>query len=104
MNAFAIVEVFRFNPERDKKPRFQQYEVPYDKQKTVLDALEYIYENLDRSLAFREACKSGYCGICTLKVNGKSCLACTTYMSKKMRIEPISGRKVIRDLVVDLER
>jgi len=104
MSTFALVEVFRFNPECDKKPEFQQYKVPYDKQKTVLDVLEYIYENLDRTLAFREACRSGYCGICTIKVNGKACLACATYMSKKMKIEPISEQKVIRDLVVDLER
>ena len=104
MSDFAIVKVFRFNPEHDKEPRFQQYKVPYDKQKTVIDALEYIYENLDSSLAFRESCKSGYCGICSLKVNGKACLACATYMLKEMKIEPILRDKVIRDLEVDFER
>jgi len=104
MNGFATVEVFRFNPEYDEKPRFQLFEVPYDKQKTVLDTLEYIYENLDKSIAFREACRSGYCGMCTLRVNRKVCLACATYMVKAMKIEPPSRGKIVRDLVVDLER
>jgi len=104
MNGFAIVNVSRFNPECDKELKFHRFEVPYDAQKTVLDSLEYIYENLDSSLAFRSACRSGCCGICALKVNGKSCLPCATYMAKKMKIEPLSGFKIIRDLVVDLER
>jgi len=100
---FAAVKVFKYNPETDKTPTFRYFNVPYDKQYTILDTLEYIYTNLDSSLAFRRACQSGYCGICGVRVNGKNCLACATYMDKKMKIEPLPGFKIIRDLVVDFE-
>jgi fumarate reductase iron-sulfur subunit len=102
MGESAVVQVFRFNPQHDGKPVFQEFKVPYDEKKTVLDALRYIYENIDSSLAFRESCQSGVCGLCGLCVNGTACLACATYMTQKMKIEPLRGRTVIRDLVVDL--
>jgi succinate dehydrogenase/fumarate reductase iron-sulfur protein len=100
----SVVFVMRFNPGTDVTPVFQEYVIPYDPQKTVLDALQYIYEHVDRSLAFRGACQSGFCGVCGVNLNGRPCLACATYMSRKMRIEPLSGHKVIRDLVVDFNR
>jgi succinate dehydrogenase/fumarate reductase iron-sulfur protein len=102
MGESAVVHVFRFNPQDDERPVFQEFKVPYDKKKTVLDALQYIYESVDSSLAFRESCQSGFCGLCGLCVNGKTCLACATYMTKRMKIEPLHGRTIIRDLVVDL--
>jgi fumarate reductase iron-sulfur subunit len=43
---------------------------------SVLDVIRYIYENLDRTLSFREACKIGWCGCCVVIVNGKAALSC----------------------------
>jgi fumarate reductase iron-sulfur subunit len=100
----SIVFVMRYNPGADAAPVVEKYSIPYDPQKTVLDALYYIYEHEDRSLAFRGACKSGLCGVCGLNLNGRPCLACATYMAREMRIEPLSNYEVIRDLVVDYRK
>ncbi|MBU7043805.1 MAG: 2Fe-2S iron-sulfur cluster binding domain-containing protein [Theionarchaea archaeon] len=98
---YAHVQVFRFNPEQDTSPVFQEVKVPFQEHSTVLDALRYIYDHLDSSLAFRESCLAGLCGLCAVRVNGTVCLACSTYMSESMKIEPLPHRKIIRDLVVD---
>jgi len=100
-NGDAHLEVFRYNPEIDKFPVFQQITIPFHEHNTVLDALRYIYEHVDSSLAFRESCRAGLCGLCAVRVNGKVCLACSTYMCKTMTIEPVPKWKIIRDLVVD---
>ncbi|MBU6997605.1 MAG: 2Fe-2S iron-sulfur cluster binding domain-containing protein [Theionarchaea archaeon] len=104
MTESALVSIFRFNPEEDDCPRMEEFEIPFDPQKTVLEALQYIYEERDGSLAFRESCKSGFCGTCGMIVNGHPCLACTTYMKKEMTIEPLARHRVIRDLVVELKK
>lgn len=102
MNEIALVEVFRFNPKEDDQYRLDEFKVPYDPQKTVLEILQYIYEEKDRTIAFRGSCRSGFCNICGITVNGRPCLACTTCMEKNMVLEPLSNHDVIRDLVVEL--
>ena len=47
------LEVLRYNPETDGEPRFQRYEVPYREDWVVLDALNYVKENLDPTLSYR---------------------------------------------------
>jgi succinate dehydrogenase/fumarate reductase iron-sulfur protein len=100
-NEYAHVQIFRYDPHTDSSPAFQEVRVPFQKYTTVLDVLCYIYEHVDSSLAFRESCLAGLCGLCAVRVNGKVCLACSTYMEKIMKIEPIPRYSVIRDLVVD---
>lgn len=71
---------------------------------TVLDLLMKIKEDLDGTLAFRYACRMGLCGACTVKINGKPRLACTTMVADlggEITVEPIT-EKVIKDLVVDV--
>lgn len=81
---------------------FQTYQIPYENGKTVLDALEYIYTHLDGSLGFRYHCRAGYCVGCAVEVNGEPVLACTTYMTKDMSIRPLGKRRVVRDLITEL--
>jgi succinate dehydrogenase/fumarate reductase iron-sulfur protein len=101
MGGSGIVRIFRFDPGKDKKPRFQTFKgVPYAGMR-VTDVLNYIYQNLDQSLAFRYSCRAGLCGVCLLKVNGKACLSCHRIAEKEMTIEPPSRYVVIKDLVVD---
>ncbi len=40
------MEVMRYNPETDDAPHFVTYDVPYDEQTSLLDALGYIKDNL----------------------------------------------------------
>jgi len=96
------VKVLRFDPEKNPSPFFQEYVIPYDSQNTVLDALYYIYQWIDGTLAFRGSCfAGGWCSICTMKVNGKVLLACKHFMEKEMMIEPLPGYPVLKDLIVD---
>ena len=47
------VEVVRYNPEVDAAPHSAFYEVPYDEQTSLLDALGYIKDNLAPDLSYR---------------------------------------------------
>ena len=97
------VKILRYDPTKDSSPSFQEFIVPYERESTILDSLYYIYRHLDGSLAFRGSCfAGGWCGVCTVKVNGKVLLPCNHFMEKEMVIEPLPGHPVLRDLIVDL--
>jgi succinate dehydrogenase/fumarate reductase iron-sulfur protein len=97
----AIVKVFRFDPTDDKEPRYEAYEIPGEvwHNRKVMDVLRYIYQNLAPGLAFREVCYQGLCGCCTMRVNGKPALACDTFASQEMTIDPLNKNKVVKDLI-----
>lgn len=99
----ATIEVFRFDPNADKEPRYDKFEVPY-KGRTVLDVLRYIHENLDSTLVFRWACTKGFCRTCVVFVNGNPALACTKMAEKNMRIEPHKKFEILKDLIIDLDK
>lgn len=100
----VTARVFRYDPSRDDKPRYETYDVPYAKDMRILDVLHYIQENYDGSLAFRYSCRRRRCGTCTVMVNSKPVLACFGGAEKEMTIEPLPNLPIIRDLVVDTER
>jgi len=95
------VKILRFNPSTNGKAYFQSYDVPLTEGVSVLDILDFIYENLDGSLAYYDhaACRHGICGGCSLVVNGKPSLACQTLVLGNISVEPPKNFKVIRDLV-----
>lgn len=95
------VECFRFDPEVDSEPYYQTFEVPLVGQMSVHDCLIYIRENLDPSLAFFLNCKRGVCGRCTMRINGKSGLACIVEATGDIRVEPIRRDGIVRDLWVE---
>lgn len=70
----------------------------------VLDLLVAIQRHHDPSLAFRYSCRVAMCGTCALRVNGTAALACQTSVpdsARVIRLEPLAGLPVVRDLVVD---
>lgn len=103
------VSVYRYNPETDKKPYMQDYdlEIPGGKDVMILDVLHMLKEQ-DSSLAFRRSCREGVCGSDGMSINGKNGLACITHISDvikpggKLVIRPLPGLPVVRDLVVDM--
>ena len=97
------VRIRRHDPSSRARPRFQSYEVPYEEGLNVLGVLNYIYEQLDQSLAFRYSCRITFCGICAVMVNGKNVLGCKRIVKpgESLTIEPIKGYTLIRDLVTD---
>lgn len=95
------IKVFRFDPSVDQKPYYDEFNVPYDKDETILAALHYIRENFDSSLTYRYSCETGCCSICSVRINGKAGLACKVKMLEEdIVLEPVKKDKVLRDLAM----
>ena len=99
--------VSRYRPEEESEPTFQTYDVPYNKEWVILDALNYVKDQLDGTLTFRWSCRMGVCGSCGMMVNGTPTLTCAVPLSDyvssgQIRIEPLQFFPVVRDLVIDL--
>ena len=101
------IKIFRYNPEADKKPHYDSYDIEVDPTDRVLDLLEYVKGNFDGTLAFRRSCAHGICGSDAMRINGRNRLACKTLVKElethKILVEPILGLPVIKDLIVDME-
>jgi succinate dehydrogenase/fumarate reductase-like Fe-S protein len=97
------VTVCRYDPARDDAPRMHVYGVPLTEGMSVLGALDYIYENLDATLAYYDhaACAQGICKTCLAKINGKAGLLCQTLLTDDVTLEPAGKFKVVRDLVTE---
>jgi fumarate reductase iron-sulfur subunit len=94
--------IVRTNPETGMKPKKVKYTIPYADKMRVMDALNYIRENIDSSLAFRWSCRYyAKCGTCAVMINGKPGLTCLEPARDGMTVAPLDNFPVIRDLVVD---
>lgn len=97
--------IYRYNPDVDKKPYMQEYDIALeDGDQMLLDALIRIKE-LDDSLSLRKSCREGVCGSDSMNINGKNGLACITKLAdlaEPVVLRPMPGLPVIRDLVVDM--
>jgi fumarate reductase iron-sulfur subunit len=107
MSLAVTVRVRRYRPEDEDRPSWQDYQVPVRPEWMVLDALNYIKDELDGTLSYRWACRMGVCGSCGMMVNGEPVLTCAAYLTNLLpgpiRVEPLTSFPVIRDLVVDVE-
>jgi fumarate reductase iron-sulfur subunit len=101
------LSVTRFDPERGDEPRLQSYEVPYQDDMVVLDALNWIKTHVDGSLNYRWSCRMGICGSCGMNVNGRQKLGCSAflrdYLPGPVVVEPLPNFPVLRDLVIDMD-
>ncbi len=100
----ANLKVFR--GEKDAGA-FQNYKVPIEEGMVVLDAIHYIQQNIDPSIAVRWNCKAAKCGSCSAEVNGKPQLLCKSRMDKfepgeEITVQPIKTFPHIKDLVTDV--
>ena len=99
-----IAKVFRLNPQDENSTRYDVYRVSCDRTISVLNLLYYIHHNLDPTLAFRNYfCHLGVCMSCLLSIDGRNVRGCTKMLNPgdHVTIEPPSGYRVVRDLVVD---
>ena len=100
-------KIYRYDPDRDAKPRMQDYEVQLEPSDAMLlDALSRI-KAMDDSLSLRRSCREGVCGSDAMNINGKNGLACITRLSElkePVELRPLPGLPVIRDLVVDMSQ
>lgn len=99
--------ISRYNPETDPAPYDQTFELEQHLLPTdgmLLDALHLLREQ-DPSLGFRSSCQEGVCGSDGMNVNGKNCLSCITPLtglSDTIRIQPLPGLPIIKDLIIDM--
>ena len=97
--------IYRFNPDVDKKPYMQDYDIALEESdQMLLDALMRI-KAFDDTLSLRKSCREGVCGSDSMNINGKNGLACVTKLSdlsEPVVLRPMPGLPVIRDLVVDM--
>ena len=99
-------KILRFDPERNAKPHWEDYQVELEPTDRVLDGLEAIKGRVDGTLALRRSCAHGICGSDAMIINGRNRLACKVLVKsvkQPITIEPMRGFKVLKDLIVDME-
>lgn len=102
-------------------PKFQTYVLAVDPTNTILDCLNRIKWEQDGTLAFRKNCRNTICGSCSMRINGRSALACKENVASELAqfhptneaqadsalpeiaIAPMGNMPVIKDLVVDMQ-
>jgi len=100
--------IYRYNPlDEADTPKYVSYYIDLNKIAPMyLDALLYVKDNLDSSLAFRRSCREGICGSCSMNCDGLHSLACIKPidrdLSKPSIITPLGHMFVLKDLVVDM--
>jgi len=101
------LEIFRYRPEKENEPTFQTYEVPFLEDWVILDAINYIKDEIDGTLSYRWSCQMGVCGSCGVMINGVPKLSCAAFLKDyypdKIRVEPLTGFPVERDLISQID-
>ncbi|MEE9342674.1 MAG: succinate dehydrogenase iron-sulfur subunit [Gammaproteobacteria bacterium] len=95
----------RYNPETDRKPYMQSYELFVKPGMMLLDALLEL-KTEDSTLTFRRSCGEGVCGSDGMNINGKNGLACLTpvdELKQPIEVRSLPGQPIIRDLVINQE-
>ena len=104
----VTLEVTRYSPDVDSEPSFELFDVPFHHDWVVLDALNYLKDEVDGSLTYRWSCRMGVCGSCGMMVNGVPILTCAAFLrdyprGSTIRVEPLQGFPIERDLVIVLD-
>ena len=71
---------------------------------TLLEVLNKIKLEQDKSLTFSSGCRSSVCGSCAMRVNEVEVLACSYKVQDGDKIEALRNMPIIRDLVVDMDK
>lgn len=103
----VTIRIKRFNPEKDRKAHFEEYQVNVEPMDRVLDALNQIKWYQDGTLTYRRSCGHGICGSDAMRINGRNRLACKVLMKdlgKRVTLEPLMGFKIEKDLLVDMDK
>lgn len=98
----------RQESDESSTPYWQEYNCRLDANDRVLDGLLFIRNHVDPTLGFRASCRSGQCGADAMNINGENRLACQTLFADlgspdRVVIRPLSGYRVKKDLIVELE-
>ncbi len=106
----AHLKIKRFNPEKDQKAWWGEYDIEVEPTDRLLDALHQVKWYQDGTFNLRRSCAHGVCGSDAMQINGRNRLACKVLMQEVIKkdgdtvtIEPMTGLPVIKDLIVDME-
>jgi succinate dehydrogenase / fumarate reductase iron-sulfur subunit len=104
-----ILDIYRYDQEKDELPHRDRVECDLPTNQTVLDALEHVKANVDGSISFRRSCRSAICGSCSMNINGVTGLACKTPVDSVLRsdntvaVDPMPNFQPMKDLVVHMD-
>jgi succinate dehydrogenase / fumarate reductase iron-sulfur subunit len=99
--------IFRYKQDHSQ-PHFDAFHLEVKPDEYVLDAVERIWAEQDRTLTFRHACHHAACGACGMRINGREKLTCITRIDSitgdggVVTVEPLRNLPVVSDLVVDM--
>ena len=102
----------------NKTPHLQTYTLDVEPGNTILECLNRIKWEQDGTLAFRKNCRNTICGSCSMRINGRSALACKENVGSELQnfsqsqtgeipeitIAPLGNFPVVKDLVVDMSK
>ena len=101
------IDILRYRPEQDNAPFMQTFAIPYDEEMSILEALQYIKDELDGTVSFRWSCRMAICDSCGMMINGEPKLGCKAflrdYYPNKVKLEPLANFPIERDLVVVMD-
>jgi len=95
------IKVFRYDPQLDHEPHYEEYSVDHHEGMRIWHAIDNVNLKHGANIAWRLSCREYLCGICTIMANGKPVLACKAPVENGMVLEPLPYFPVIKDLVID---
>lgn len=102
----VTLRIFRYKEE--ESPHYDTFTVQVADTAHVIDAIDAVWAEQDRSLTFRRACHHSSCGSCALLINGVEKLPCITRVTdvwdghRPIRLDPLRNFPIVSDLVVDV--
>jgi succinate dehydrogenase / fumarate reductase iron-sulfur subunit len=100
----VVLKIARQDPKVEKESHFETYRVPHEVGMVVLDAVHYIQNHLDGTLAARWNCKAARCGSCSAEIDGIPKLMCKTpaEAGHEYMLTPLKAYPLVKDLVTDV--
>ena len=103
------LNVRRGNGRRGDGDTYQSFHVDVEPETSVFEALVKVREEQDGTLAFRGNCGVGFCGDCTMLVNGRQGVTCLMPVGKSqkddaIKIDPIPYAPTVKDVMYDAKR
>jgi succinate dehydrogenase / fumarate reductase iron-sulfur subunit len=77
-------------------PRVQDYPLDVEAGTTVLDCLNQIKWEQDGTLAFRKNCRNTICGSCSMRINGRSALACKENVGSEIQRSQQAAESIVK--------
>ena len=98
------VNILRFDPHcPDDRPHMETFDITEAPGMTLYIVLNDIRKDMDNSLKFDFVCRAGICGSCSMLVNGRPMLACSTLTAKldtEITLAPLPTFELIGDLSI----